>query len=272
MSFHASVARLVSGPAAEPVSPQEEAELIEAAQYGHEGATLQLVHLYAPAVRNAIARSSAALDRDDATQEALVAFLDLIKTHDATLNPRLAGRVKQVFTEALSDAATSEQAMHIPPRTLKRYLAILKKADGDVMAGASLAEDHHMSREVFLAIASATRVDSLTVGEDGDSSRIDTAVVLASEGRSGYADVEDALMADLALSLVEGDALQVTRHAYGFDTVVVDGHIVTPEGSAPVSDTLVGAALTLSRAKVQRLRSGALSTMREALAVEEVVA
>jgi hypothetical protein len=254
----------------EPLAPADEAALIERAQTGDEDAQFALLRQYAPAVRRALRGFADTMDAEDAEQEVFVAFLDLIATHDPAKNPTLAGRVVQKFRETLSESAPSgASGFTVPARTMKRYLAILKKADDDLAEARRIAPEHDMRVSTFDAVTAATRTDSLSAPEDGETDYREAPAyaVDGDDAPDPFEDVLDAELVALAFAAVSHEESTVVRQAYGFEPAVVDGHEMRPEGHAPLSDALVAASTGLSRPKVQRTRTGALVKMRDALEV-----
>ena len=281
-------ASLRKGATLEPVAPEVEADIIRAAQAGDEAATYHLIALYAPAARNALARFSEALDREDAEQEVLLSFLGLIASHDADKSPRLAGRVIESFRRDLVAAANAASGgWSIPSRTLDRFYGILRRAEGDLAKGAEMAPAHEMPAETFLNIANVLRG---TVSLDGRSGDGDTTVrvtdggtaeadgwgstsvqIVGAREANPFADIEDRLAVQVAMSALDERETAITRFAYGFDAVVIDGDVLSPEGHAPLADTYVATATGLTRPTVQRTRAAALGKMRAALALDEEV-
>lgn len=249
-----------------------EAELVLAAQAGDESASMALVNAYAPALRNALARHHDALDPEDAEQEVVLALLSLIAKHDPATG-RLAGRVSVYVKDALLEATGATNPWGIPPRTLKRYFAILRKAGGDTAEAARIAPDNDMATTTFLDLAAILSTDSLDVASDTEHegagrARIERATpVGGSEERDPLEALADAELVSLAFAAVSHDESAVVRQAYGFEPAIVDGFELLPEGHAPLSDMHVAVSLGLSRPKVQRTRTAALVKMRAALEV-----
>jgi hypothetical protein len=253
-----------------PLSPEEEAELITAAAYGHPGAFETLLQQYAPAIRRALRKYGETMEADDAEQEVALAFLDLIKTHDPEKNPSLAGRVATALNRELAEAASAGTGgWTIPARTMERYLAIVKKADGDLAEARRIAPEHDMKVSTFDAVTAATRTDSLTAPADGETDYREAPAyaVDGDDAPDPFESVLDAELVALAFAVTSPEETTVVRQAYGFEPAVVDGHEMRPEGHAPLSDALVAASVGLSRPKTQRVRTGALVKMREALEV-----
>lgn len=250
-----------------------ETDLVLRSQDGDEAAQMALVNAYAPALRNALARHHEALDPEDAEQEVILALLSLIAKHDPSTG-RLAGRIAVYLKDALLEATGATNPWGIPSRTLKRYFAILKKADGDVTEAARIAPENDMATTTFLDLAGILSTDSLdavtdggTEGQPASRSVASAAIVGGEEPRDPFEEVLDAELVAMAFAAVSHDERTVVRQAYGFEPALVDGVEMLPEGHAPLSDSLVAISTGLSRPKVQRTRTAALAKMRDALEV-----
>lgn len=275
---HASITDIVAQSTAAPISAEEEGALVLAAQAGDQDAALALVAQYGPAIRNALARiPGEALDPEDAAQEAAVAFLGLVQAHDPATG-RLAGRVAVYLTEALQGAASATSGWAVPARTVKRFLAIRKAADGDLVKGAAIAPEHEMASARFLLLASVLSTGTLDdVNEGGirheGRNRADTATGLYGDASSAFAHVEDTILVDGLLSLLDERETAIIRYAYGFDAIpgidldeAKSGAARSrEEGIAVANDAAVARHLGLTRPTVQRTRAAALAKMREAL-------
>jgi DNA-directed RNA polymerase specialized sigma subunit len=276
-SVFASIRR---GVTVEPVTEAEEAALILAAQAGDEAATYDLIRLYAPAIRKALSRAGEALGSEEAEAEVLLAFLEAIASHDAGIHPRLAGRIAERLGTALQWATSATQTFSIPTRTMSRYLAILKAADGDVEEGARIASAHDMDPATFLRITEATRTDSLQVLADSEhtSRAADRGKVLGyGDAADAYLAVEDSVTIESLFALLDERETTITRFSYGFDALPLaededpkEGLAKTrEEGYAVANDGVIARHLGMGRSTVARVRAQALSTMREALTGEE---
>lgn len=250
----------------------EEVTLIAAAQAGDEDAKVRLLLAYGPALRSAVSTftngvraerepwssdsglGSAALEVSDAQGAAVVAFLELIASHDPEVSPRLAGRVRQVLAEALGGLYAEVMPWRVPSRTLKRFYGILKAADGDAEAAEAAAPDYGMSRETFRDVLVAVRgtgsLDSL-LDEDW-SDGLATSPVYST---TPVTDVEDAILVEVAFSAVDDEQERICRLSYGFTEY------------EPVADAEVAHRMGLTRPTVQRKRAKALTEMRKALGV-----
>lgn len=234
--------------------PAVEAATITEAQAGSEDATLALLYAYAPALRNAVKRSPLAAEEAQA-----VAVATLLEAVHAATSQRLAGVLPAMLADALAEAGGSG-AVTIPARTLKRYFGVLRRAGGDLNAAADLAPSFELSREAFHAITEALRswesLDSLAVTEDGVvTDYAPTARPLWNE-EDGYADAEDRILCEVAFAAVGDLEKDVTRAAYGFSSY------------NPKSDAEIAEDFGMSRPTIQRTRTGALSKMRDRLAVD----
>lgn len=265
----------------ERLDVEDEKALLVAAKLGDETAKARLLIAYGPAIRSGVAwyvRSLATAPRredlDDVRSQAVVGVLEAIEAHDPERSDRLAGIVASYVRNALATMAGDSAQLTIPERTLKRFSGILREAEGDVAKALELAPSHEMKPETFLAVLDAVRnVESLdgrleSFGDGtaaawgkgdfaaGGSKDVGThGASSITPGADAVADVEDRILVEAALKAVDDVERNVVALAYGFaeyDTL---------------PDAEIGARMGLSRAKVQRTRSGALGKMRSALGV-----
>lgn len=243
----------------------EERATILRAQAGDQDAKLTLLAAYAPALRNSVAWYVRAIptaptpeDLEDVRTALMIGLLESVDAFDPTVHRRLAAVVPGYLRNAVSTAAAGAIQFHVPERTLKRFFGVLRKADGDTARALEIAPEHQMKRETFLAVLDALRnVDSFDAidGSDGDESHWARTTATVVSAADPIADVEDAIMVDAALASVGETERVVVGLAYGFADY------------EPVADAEIGERLGLSRPKVQRVRSGALGKMRDALGV-----
>lgn len=243
------------GVTVDPLPLEEEIEQIAAARAGDSDAVVALIRAYAPVLRSHVSRHRDTLGADEAQAVALASFVEAI--HEAEPGERLASVVGLRLPRDLADAAaTSSAAFVVPPRTVRRFFSILRKAEGDVTKAASLAPSYEMTTDTFFAVLDAVRnVGSLDAEVDA-TARSRTVADLAATplyAEHAISDAEDAELVALAFEAVTPLEEEVCRLAYGFAEY------------DPVPDAEIGHRLGFSRAKAQRLRVGALDKMRSAL-------
>lgn len=222
-----------------------EVELIAAAQMGDGTATAQLIDKYMPAIRGA-ARQYATVDRDDAEQEALCTFLECLREFD----PARGKEFRQLFANRIGAAvaalAANAEPFTVEPREYRRFLAMLRDADGDVNRAYALANGgrHGMSRSKFVAIYNAVRgtasLDQLTEGAVIDGTRDVIAHPIEAADRTVMTTQAEIADAHFALGALDERGRKVCRLAYGFDTdhamsdaeVAVNMPIPTERGKA----------------------------------------
>jgi DNA-directed RNA polymerase specialized sigma subunit len=243
---------------------RKEREAIRAAKCGDEAAALKLLYAYACALRKVSgmyrhaggARAGGPGDcglAADRRMAAVEGFLEALYAFDLDgMYSRLAATVEGYIANSMSTAAIAPVAMNVPERTLKRFYAILRKADGDPVKGAALAPRYSMTAETFTSVLTALRsTQSLDgPGDDADGpGRLGVQVC----GPDYYDDIENRLLVEAAFAAVDSLEADVCRLAYGFSDY------------NPLPDSEVGHRLGLSRPKVQRLRTSALGKMRSAV-------
>lgn len=242
------------------VTPAGETALVVAAQSGDTDAYMMLLDLYGPTLRATVARAKKTVDSEEAQAVALLAFAEVLASHDTTdpayANGRLASRLTPHLKDALGVAMTAEHAFAVPKRTYMRYLGILNEADGNVQAARDLAPDRQMTVETFDAIRDALgtgTIDDLPEGQSAAHDRIEGATTVYAS--SPVTDVEDQVLVDAALASITDEECRIVELAYGFTEY------------DPVPDAEIGHRLGLTRPTVQRKRAGALSTIRKTLGV-----
>lgn len=239
-------------------SAEAEREAIQAAKNGSSEAVVSLMYAYAAAIRGAVSRftgpNASRLDQDELRSAVALGFMEAIHAYDPKASDRLAGVIRDILARTLHENMPSA-AFTVPERTRTRFFSILRKADGNVYEGARLAPEYGMSRETFLAVLSAVRnVSSLDAAAPGDPDEGPREIVAAPLWDNSAAE-EDTELVRHAFQAVDDLEADVCRLAYGFADY------------DPVPDAEIGARLGLSRPKTQRVRSGALTKMRIALAV-----
>ena len=277
----ASITAIVGDGNVEPITAAQEAALVLQAQDGNEGAVIYLMRLYAPALRNAVRRVHGGMDQADVEQEVALAFLALVKAHDPSTG-RLAGRVAAYLADGVAEAASRENFMLVPARSVKRFFRILKEADGDLALGARLAAEggREMDPATFLDIArvlSADSIEGLTDRADADGSTgAHSARSLTAPAVDGYLAVEDLIVVDALLALLDERETPIIRFSYGFDSLPLSAEEAKEgaartreEGAAVANDSVVARHLGMTRGTVQRVRSQALATMRAEVIGEE---
>lgn len=253
-------------------SAEAERDAILAAKKGDETATLDLMYAYAPALRNGVkwyTRAIPAVDRADNLEEihsvAVFGLLEAIAAFDPEAGyDRLAATIGEYVANTVAEHAQAVCGLTVPSRTLTRFFAILRKADGNVYEAAALAPKHHMTRETFLAVLSAVRSTSLdathTVDDNngdywnGESSATAESILPVLDA---YEAVTTRLEVEAAFAAVDDVEEKVCRLAYGFETY-----------GDPVPDGEIAHKLSMTRPTVQRRRASALGKMREALTVK----
>lgn len=223
---------------------------------GGSDGIVALVYAYAPALRGAVSRYRESLG-EDARAVAVAALVEAC--HAVTPGTPLAGVLPEYLTNALMTATGETSSVVVPTRTLKRFLSIVRRADGDLAAAADLAPEFSMNRETFLAVAAATwgweSLESVGLRRGDDDSAVEPEASPLWDDRGEFALAEDRLMVEIAFASVDDEERKVTRAAYGFAAY------------KPLSDGEIAEEMPFlgSRAKVQRTRTRALSKLRDSL-------
>lgn len=251
------------------LSREEEREHIAAAQQGAEPETLALLLAYAPVLRNLVGKHGSRVGVEDARSAAVSGLLEAIHAFDLDqYEGQLAGIAHDYVSNSLRDTDDRSSTISVNPRSKRRYLGILKAADGDPVAGADIAPGYGMDRMTFLAIREALSASDL----DGQPShKVERATPVWAEDRGdAFGDADDALLAGIARRSVSGLRREVVELAYGFETgdPLSNGEIAQTLSVRELGAEAVEAGQSVaSTSKIQREHQKALSTMREAIGV-----
>lgn len=240
---------------------EQEVEAIRDAKAGDPEATEALLRQYGPTIRATVNRAKKTLDEDEAQSVALLAFAEVLESHDLEdedyPDARLAPRLTPHLKNRLGEAQAAAESFTIPKRTLTRFFSILRDADGDVEVARASCETKGMSPEVFDAILQARSSGSLSdTLSDDTRDRIETATPIY--GSREEEEIEDRLLVEIAFRAVDDEEARIVELAYGFRG--------TEDYAAgdPVPDAAIAPVVGLTRPTVQRRRAGALDKMRKA--------
>lgn len=246
----------------------QEREAIVLAQGGDPDATEALLRAYGRTLRKTVGKAKKVMDEEEARATALVAFTEVLQSHDVEdenyADPRLASRLKPHLLDSLGQAQAGAEAFTIPKRTLTRFHGILRAADGAPERGVEICESMGMSRDVFLATLDAVgtgALDESASDEDGRD-RIESATPLFAD--SHEADVEDRLLIETAFAAVDDEEARIIELRYGFRST--EDYAAGEE----IPDGEVAKIVGLTRPTVQRRRASGLEKMREATGVTPV--
>lgn len=274
----------------EAVDAAAEADLIRRAQEGDENAKAELFERYTPVIKAVAHRyRSATFDYDDAFQEASIAFLEIIENHDPERSPVLAGYVRRYLEFHLKAVATdTTNVFGIPAPTFRRYLRIMREAEGDLITAARICQKHKMTIATLLDIykvVGTVSLDGETDEEDVESDRLAhsrVTVLGRQEEQDAYDAMTDSWDVRALLDELDDESREIIRIAYGFEPAVIDGEVIeelpSDRSLAAYDDATVAAAMTwrhqsegktYSRQKVQRRRTAALQFMREKYEMRE---
>lgn len=234
---------------------EDEAYLIREAQAGRGGAMLELLNAYERLIRKVV-REYTVLDRsarEDAKQEARLAFMELVHRFDPESGP-LAWAAPNAIREALSAQLAGKVALTVPERTYRRYRSIMAKHDNNYAEALAAADSFGMTRETFGAVHEALHATAIeAAGEDEEGNVREVVATSLWSGDNSYADAEDRILCEIAFAAVDDLETDVCRMAYGFSEF------------DQVPDAEIAHRLGMTRPTVQRRRAGALKKMRDAL-------
>ena len=256
-----------ANPTGDQLPREVEREKIALAQYGDQDATLALLKAYAPLLRRQASVHSARLGTEEARSQAVLGLIEAIHSFDLDAHDgQLAGLAPKVVSRVMNDAEPDWQEVPVAPRTKRRYLDILKRADYDVDRAAEMAPEFDMSRATFLQIREA--LDVKHIG-DGQILLGQRAVPLWADPEDDrFGDIDDLMLADAALGAVQGFQRDVVEHYDGFETgdPMRDAEVAQAISVRDLGEERVEAGESVtSRAKVERNRRTALGAMRSRL-------
>ena len=266
---------------AAPLSEEQEAALIAAAQQGDNDAWLSLARAYGPTLRKQSGRAAKTLNKEDkayskeeAHDLALLAFTEVVMTHDLhseVYNARIAGRLVTKLRETFGEAVSSSTVMTISKRHYTRYIGIMQQADQDIDAAYVIAQSAPgMDPATFLAIHRAVQGTSLDAsGTTDDGSHIESAKVrpVVSLTDDSYIEAEDAVLIEAAFDAVSDEEERIISLHYGFRGVQRDEDGINYAQGEVIPDAVIAKVVGSSQPTVNRKRAAGLAKMRKALGV-----
>ena len=151
------------------LSPEAEAEAIEAARAGDSDAFVALLQSHAATLRKHSVTYRSFYEFLGAEEAQSIAVGAVWKAVEQTKKPYLAGVLWDYLDEAFSYAQTRQ--IDIPRDTMARYQSVMRAVDGDASEGyARCYELEGMEPSTFLAVHRAANTDSLveSAPEDGE--------------------------------------------------------------------------------------------------------
>lgn len=222
------------------LDPDRRHALILLAQTRDEDAVLDLLGHYVGALRGAIRRFGLP-DDADLRQLALLSLLVAVDRYDPADQYAELPRLISTLLDACWTAVAGDQAVPVEGRTMRRFRAAVRRANGNQYRAEEIAVRYGIPRDTFRVIAANSRPAPLA--------EVDRTIDLF------QTDTGD--LARRALASLPPRDRRIVEYRFGF----VDGH--------PHSDDETAEALRSSRATVQRRVRAALITMRAALALAE---
>lgn len=223
------------------LSPSAERDLITAAKAGDDRAKLALIDAYQPLIRGCIAKFRNVVAREDAEAACALALLEAIRDADPDRTDSIAALVQTKVMQILRAEELIGHAVAVPERMVRRFGRVLQAAGGDANKAAELAPDYDLSTSAFQLIYATLYGAPLAEAD------------LMPADRELVADVEDQILATVALDSMTQQQRDVCLLRYGFD--------------AYDETTLLeaGEQLGMTRAVVYRHHAQALQTARRRL-------
>lgn len=238
--------------------------LILEAQEGSEAATLALVRHYIGPLRGTLRRFQ--LPADDARQIALLALLRAVEAYGTPGQRRgHLDRLNSLLLDACWGMVGGDRAVPIGGRTLRRYRAAVRRADGRMATAVQLAKQYGVSPETFRLIQANERPASLDEvdrrqrvlpGAEPAPPRMELQI---NGSWTELADEDTRTLVELALLVLPEPVRRTVEYSFGF----VDG--------APHTEDETAEHLNRSPRMVRAHRARGLELMRRALGVEVAV-
>lgn len=242
------------------LSDADERQLITAAQNGNQEAYADLMLKFGPLLKRYASQAPKHIEREDVQGALMLGFVEAVTDFDFETHSTLAATLPNFLRRALSEMGISASSFTIPSRSLSRWLAITRKADGNIYLGINLAPEYGMSRETYLSIHSALRSTNSLDALMQAGEFVTRTIHVSTDQPVGETDNDIAGMVfelhDDENDLTDREAF-VLRLAYGFLTY----------GDAMTDDS-VAERVGLSRPSVQRIRKAALEKARRRLGLD----
>lgn len=239
--------------ALEVLTPEAELELIALVKDGDSEAFEQLCRGYARGLSGCLRgfRSERGVDIDEARQEILVGFYENIMSYDlqGDTSVRLAYGVKSLRYRLSALRDEQAQPINIPARTLRRYRALHRRYDGDIIEMFAGAAEESLSHKALMFIHSILNSENL------DPDLIDQ---IDQQADSYGPNDNDEDLVQIAFGAIADDqeATQVIWYLFSFDQ---------RDESRKRTDGDVAEIMGTNRNWVQRKKTDALRRMREVL-------
>jgi DNA-directed RNA polymerase specialized sigma subunit len=241
-----------------------------------EAALEQLVNAFLP-VLHSVAHTSRVLDFDDALMICVESFVSYIRTFDLSSVLPFKAPIRTILSRRLGDTGRASGIIPISPSVHARYRQLMDRhAWNAVDAYRECVETvNALDPDTFLKVSRVIGVDSLDqalLNDDGDDGTPRFEAALADPEPNPEDVTVQAELVRWLFSLVDSDAEQILRLAYGFDDLATENarlaHGYRADGTV-LSDREVGHIVGLARLTVGRRRNAALGVMRAALGEDE---
>lgn len=225
-----------------------EPDLIAASEAGNSDSLIALLRGYTPLVRKTLKITAPFLEDEDAVSATLEGFSEALAASDGT---SLAKTLPVALREAYKRASGEARHFAVPARSLSRYFGILNRADRDLKQALAICTEHHMERELFMAITEALAESEMIEGPDGE--------VVFEVTTPEPLDESDQELLEVAWAAVDSDQELVLQSLFGF---------LSYDIPRDVDETSY--YIGMPRREVLRNKRTGLATMREALGLFDI--
>lgn len=248
-----------------------------------EGAWEILIAAHQRAIKAAAGRGRS-LDPEDAYGTALEAFVVAVREFDLDLGLRLSTMAYPAMAHAVLAAASADHPVVIPRGVVNRYLALMKKADGDFPTAYRMAQEggHHITPFNLLtahrAMSDPFDADEVLGGASRELSGAYTAELTGASGNltrdalrsrgytadPGHEEIDRGFIRDLFLSIPE-EQDHAIRLALGFRSAALDALRVLSgfKEDEVLNDRELGVVLGTSRSTARRRFDAGITGMKD---------
>ncbi len=241
-----------------------------------EEALERLINAFLP-VLHSVAHTSRVLVFEDALMVCVEEFVSYVRRFDLTSVLPFKAPIRTILMRRIGADGRSNGIISVSPSVHYRYRQLMDRHDWNAVAAyrECVETTNDLDPDTFLKVARVIGVDSLDqalLNDDGEDGTPRFEAALASPEPNPEDITVQAELVRWLFTLVDSDAEQILRLAYGFDDLATENarlaHGYRADGTV-LSDREVGHIVGLARLTVGRRRNAALGTMRDAMGADE---
>jgi DNA-directed RNA polymerase specialized sigma24 family protein len=236
-----------ASPTARLCAADERTCIALAREHNDSEAFRKLAESCVPALRKAARSALGAIpDEDELFGVLILALWACVRENDGR---PLAGMLWGAVRERVNEHASANGTAVVPRRTADRYEAVMRAAEGDAGVALTLAPEHQMSREAFLAVHAARTGAPLTAA-------LEEVMPLGSLWPERTS-AESRVLARVALDALNEQERGVVADLFGFSEYrcLEPGEVAVRHG--------------ITEGRVKTVRRSAMVKMRDALGVAQ---